>query len=261
MLRAIWQYRHFILTAIKGEFRARFARSRLGLLWSILHPMAQAIIFALILSEVLGARLSGVDLPGAYSIYLLSGIAAWSLFSEILTRSMSVFLEYKEAMKKIAFPRICLPVIVWGVALINHLLLLIAIAVVIAFFGVYPNVYWLAIPLGILLISMFAFGLGLILGILNVFSRDVGQVLSVVLQIWFWLTPIVYTRDIIPEKLDRLVDFNPMSPQVELYQGAVLFDRWPDLSSLALPALLAIALCLVSLFIFRRAHADLVDAL
>lgn len=261
MFTALWRYRHFILVSILGELRGRFARSRLGLLWSILHPLAQATIFALVLAEVLGAKLGGTNNKAAYPIYLMAGMAAWGLFSEIVNRCLSVFLEYAGVLKKIAFPRICLPVIVWGGALLNHVLLLAALVVVFLFFGHYPGLSWLVLPVGIVLISMFAFGLGVLLGIFNVFSRDVGQVTSVVLQIWFWLTPIVYTQEMVPQHLRWLLDINPMVPLVRIYQDALLLDTWPDLTPLGVPTVAALTLFSISFLIFRRASAELVDAL
>ncbi len=88
MFSALWRYRHFVLTSILGDLRGRFVRSRLGLFWSILHPLAQATIFALVLAEVLGAKLAGIDNKAAYPIYLMAGMAAWGLFSEICDRVM-----------------------------------------------------------------------------------------------------------------------------------------------------------------------------
>jgi lipopolysaccharide transport system permease protein len=261
LLSAVWRYRYFILASILGELKGRFARSRLGLFWSIVHPLAQATIFALVLAEVLGAKLAGVENKAAYPIYLMAGMAAWGLFSEILNRCLSVFIEYAGTLKKIAFPRICLPVIVGGSALLNHVLLLLAVTVVFLFFGHYPTVYWLVLPWGAALIAMFAFGLGVMLGVFNVFSRDVGQVVSVVLQIWFWLTPIVYTRDIVPEHLRWLIDLNPMVPLVRIYQDALLFERWPDFTLLLVPSVIAVGLFAASFLLFRRASAELVDVL
>jgi lipopolysaccharide transport system permease protein len=261
MLEALWRYRYFVLASIAGELKGRFARSRLGLLWSILHPLAQAAIFALVLAEVLGAKLGGMEDRTAYPVYLLAGMAAWTLFSEILNRCLTVFIEYSGTLKKIAFPRICLPVIVWGSALLNHLFLLAAVLAVFVFLGYVPGVAWLVLPLGILLVSLFAFGLGVMLGIFNVFSRDVGQVVAVALQLWFWLTPIVYPQTVVPENLRWLLHLNPMVPLVGIYQDALVFNRLPDLTPLLLPTGLAIGLFALSFFLFKRASAELVDVL
>lgn len=261
MLSALWRYRYFVMASIVGELRGRFARSRLGLLWSILHPLAQAAIFALVLAEVLGAKLGGIDDKAAYPMYLLAGMAAWTLFSEIVSRSMTVFIEYSATLKKIAFPRICLPVIVWGSALVNHALLLVAIAVVFLFLGKVPGVAWLALPLGILLISVFAFGLGMLLGVFNVFVRDIGQAVGVVLQLWFWLTPIVYPVSVVPDHLRWVLSLNPMVPLVEIYHQAMVFGQWPDLAPLVVPVVLSAVLLVLSFTVFKRASPELVDAL
>lgn len=111
MLISVWRYRHFILASIKGELRGRFARSRLGAIWFILHPLAQALIFSIVLAEVMRAKMPNMTSPAAYPIYLLSGMAAWGLFSEILTRSMNVFIEQAPTLKKISFPRLWLALI------------------------------------------------------------------------------------------------------------------------------------------------------
>lgn len=258
---AAWRYRQFVLASIKGEFRNRFARSRLGAAWFVVHPLAQSAIFAIMLSEVLGARLPGAGNKAAYPIYLLSGMAAWHLFSEILNRSLTVFIDNASALKKIAFPRVCLPLIIWGSALVNHALLLGAMTVVCLAFGHYPSPAWLALPIGILLISMFAFGLGVIAGIFNVFSRDVAQVFGVLLQLWFWMTPVVYPVESIPLEYRWLVNMNPLYPLVRIYQDALLYHRWPDLSLLLPPALMVAALVAASFAVFRRASPELVDAL
>lgn len=261
MLRSLWQYRYFVLSSIRGELKGRFARSYLGGLWFILHPLAQSLIFSVVLAEVMQARIPDMDNSAAYPIYLLSGMAAWGLFAEILNRSMTIFIEQAPALKKIAFPRICLPVIVWGGAIINHLLLLLAIAIIFVFFGHYPGIAWIYLPIGIALISALAFGLGVFLGILNVFARDVGQVMMVVMQLWFWLTPIVYVKNVAPESIHAYIDLNPMTGLVTIYQDALLLNQAPEIGSL-IPALIVAGMAVTASFVlFRRASPELVDAL
>lgn len=261
MLKNLWDYRYFILSSIRGELQGRFARSYLGGFWFILHPLAQALIFSIVLAEVMRARIPDIESTVAYPIYLLSGMAAWGLFSEILNRSVNIFVEQASAMKKIAFPRLCLPVIVWGGAIINHLLLLSAMAIIFLFFGHFPSVAWLYIAPGILLISAFAFGLGVLLGVINVFARDVGQVMTVVMQLWFWFTPIVYVRSVVPEDFRAVIDANPMTGLVAIYQDALLLDRAPDFRSLLAPAVIGLIAVFISFVVFRRASPELVDAL
>ncbi|WP_222612376.1 ABC transporter permease [Undibacterium flavidum] len=261
LLVSIWAFRHFMLSSIKAEFRGRFARSKLGALWMILNPLAQATIFAIVLSEVLATKLPHVDSKTAYAVYLMAGTAAWGLFAEIVTRCSTVFIDYANTLKKIAFPRICLPLIVGGSALLNHCLLLLAILFVFLFLGHPPNLAWLTLPIGMLLIVLFAFGLGILLGLLNVFSRDVGQVMTIVMQLWFWLTPVVYTADSLPKRFSFILGVNPMSSLVKIYQDALLYGRFPAWENLLTPFAIGAGLFLFAFWIFRRASADLVDAL
>jgi len=260
-LHALWAYRNFVAASIRSELKGRFARSKLGALWFILHPLAQAAIFAVILSEVLAARIPGVASHAGYAIYLLSGMAAWALFTEIVNRCITVFIDHAGALKKIAFPRICLPVIVGGSALLNHALLLAAVLLIFVILGHPPGLALVVLPLAAFLIAIFAFGLGVLLGIFNVFARDVAQVTNIVLQLWFWLTPVVYTRDVLPKQFDWVMSVNPMVPLVRMYQDALLHRTWPVWSELTVPALVGGVLFVGAFAIFRRASADLVDEL
>lgn len=261
MLRGLWEYRGFVVSSIRNEFVARFARSRLGGLWMVIHPLAQVAIYALILSNVLAAKLPGIDNKYAYALYLMAGIVAWSLFAEIVSRCLSLFIEQGNLMKKMRFPRITLPVIVVGSSLLNNLLLFVATLLVFALLGQAPNLQMLwIIPLTLTVVAL-AVGIGLVLGVLNVFVRDIGQVVPIVLQVLFWFTPIVYPVSIIPEELKSTLDANPMYPIVSAYQDILVYGSAPDLQSVTITAGVAIGLMLLGLFMFRRAAPEMVDAL
>lgn len=220
-----------------------------------------ALVYVLILSEVLGAKLGGIEKPGAYSVYLLAGITGWSLFIEVLNRSLNIFIEYGNAMKKINFPKVFLPMVVVGGALLNNVILFSAVVFLISFYGYYPSLHWIAlIPAAACLIFL-ALGLGIFLGILNVFSRDVGQVMTVVTNVWFWLTPIVYAKSMIGGASVHFVNLNPLTPLIETYQVAIVYGEWPEVSSLAYPSFAAAILIVISAVVFWRASPELVDAL
>lgn len=261
MLKSLWQYRGFVISSIRNEFVARFARSSLGGLWMIIHPLVQVAIYALILSNVLAAKLPGIDNKYAYALYLMAGILAWSLFTEIVSRCLNLFIEQGNLMKKMRFPRITLPTIVVGSSLLNNFLLFIALIVVFALLGHMPQTQMLWLMPLTAAIVLLAIGLGLILGVLNVFVRDIGQVIPIVLQVWFWFTPIVYPVSIIPEQLQSLMNYNPMFPIVSAYHDTLVYAKAPDLQLIATVSAVAMALLLLSLFMFRRASAEMVDAL
>lgn len=261
MFLAIWHYRHFILSSIKNDLRSRFARSKLGALWMVLQPLAQVAIYALVLSRIMAAKLPGIDNRYAYVIYLMAGMIAWSLFAEVVTRSLTMFVDSGNLMKKMAFPRVCLPIIIGGSSLVNNLLLLVTAIGVFLLIGHPPTLAMLWLPLLIGINLAFGLGIGLILGVINVFVRDVAQVMTVVLQLLFWLTPIVYMPSIIPDPLRAVLEFNPMMHMVVAFQNVMLYGRAPGFDGLAVLAVASAALLLFALFLFRRAAPEMVDVL
>ena len=261
MLRSLWQYRHFVLSSIRNELITRFVRSKLGGLWMIVNPLAQVAIYALILSNVLAAKLPGIDNKYAYAIYLMAGLLAWNLFSEIVGRCLNLFIEQGNLMKKMQFPRITLPAIVAGSNLINNALLLIAMLGIFLVLGhsFTAVMFWL-LPL-IIILTTFAMGVGLVLGVMNVFVRDIGQAIPIILQVWFWFTPIVYSANIIPESYRYLLSFNPMYHFTSAYQEIIVYGRSPQLEGLAIIAAASLTLLMLSLFLFRRSSEEMVDVL
>ncbi len=261
LLLAIYRYRHFIRSSVLNDLKSRFARSRLGALWMILQPLAQVAIFAMVLSELLAARLPGIDNKYAFAIYLTSGLMAWSFFVEIVSRCLTVFVDNGNLLKKISFPRICLPIIVAGSALVNNVLLFLAILLVFVLLNHWPGSSLIWLPALVLLTLVFGVGLGLFLGIVNVFVRDINQVMTVLLQLWFWLTPIVYPANVLPAQFRYLLEINPMTPLVAGYQNILLLDQAPDWRGLVWVAVLSVGLLVASFVLFRRASPEMVDVL
>ena len=261
LYRALWRFRFFIVSSVRNDLRARVARSHLGAIWMVLQPLAQVAIFTLVLSEVLAARLPGITHKHAYAIYLMAGLLAWSLFSEITSRCLTIFVDNAGLLKKIVFPRICLPLIVVGPALVNNLMLFLAMLAIFLLMGHLPTLelLWL-LPLTLVTVA-FALGLGLLLGVLNVFVRDVGQVMGIVLQLWFWLTPIVYMPSIVPAQFRTAIAFNPMASIVDAYQQVILYQQSPAGPGVLWVAGVSVLLLGAALLLFRRAAPDMVDVL
>lgn len=261
MLLAVWAYRFFIISSIKTEFRSRFARSKFGGLWVILHPLALVLIYAFILSQIMTAKLPGVATQYAYPIYILSGIVGWTLFTEILGRSLTVFIDNGNLIKKMHFPKLSLPLIVVGSALVNFLLLFTMMFIIFGFLGHLPYhfLYWL--PLLMIITVVLAVGIGLFFGVLNVFIRDIGQVMTIILQFWFWLTPIIYMSSIIPEKYHTLLMLNPMTGITMGYQNVLLYDKAPDLSVLVYPSIVAFIFLVLAMVLFKKASEEMTDVL
>ncbi len=260
-LLELWQARYFIRNSIRNEFITRVVRSRLGLVWIVLYPLAQVAVYAFVLSVVMSAKLPGLEGAYAYPLFLTAGILAWSLFMEVVTRCLNLFIENGNLLKKMVFPRLALPLIVSGSALLNSLLLFLSVLVIFALLGHAPGWHIAWLPLLTLLMLALALGLGMTLGMLNVFIRDIGQVVAIALQFGFWLTPIVYSIELLPENSRHLLYFNPLTAIVQAYQSVLVYGRAPDIHALIYPAICAVIALALAIFLYRRGIDEVVDVL
>ena len=261
MIRALWAYRGFILGSVKREFQIKYRNSLLGAAWNIINPLSMIVVYTVIFSEIMKARLPGIESNYAFSIYLCAGVLTWGLFAEITNRATSMFVDNANLLKKLSFPRLCLPVVVASNALLNFGIVFGLFIAFLVISGHLPGLPLLALLPLLLLQVAFAIGLGISLGMLNVFFRDVGQFFGIFLTFWFWLTPIVYPMSILPSGVQSLMRWNPMYRLITAYQDILVYDRWPNWYSLWPVAVLAVLLCAYGLYLFRRRSGEMVDEL
>jgi lipopolysaccharide transport system permease protein len=261
MLRGLWAYRGFVLGSVKREFQSKYANAILGAVWSVLSPLAMILVYTVIFSEVMRAKLPGSDSGLAYSIYLCAGILTWGLFAEIVARGQSMFIEQANLIKKISFPRICLPLIVVLNALVNFGIIFGLFIVFLVATGNFPGLMFFAIAPLLLVQVLLAIGLAMIAGVLNVFFRDVGQFVTIAMQFWFWLTPIVYPITILPAEVRGLLAWNPMAPLIGGYQAVLVHGTAPDWLAVAKVGVLALLLCAFGMRLFRKRAGEMVDEL
>lgn len=261
LVKAVWAYRGFIAGNVKREFQARYQNSLLGAGWAILNPLAMIVVYTVIFAQLMRARLPGVDSTFAYSIYLCAGVLTWGFFAEITGRSLTMFLENANLLKKISFPRICLPVAVAATACMNFAIVFALFTAFLVLTGNFPGVVYLALVPLLAIHLLFALGLGVTLGVLNVFFRDVGQFFAIFLQFWFWLTPIVYPVTVLPAPLRPLIWLNPLAHLAAAYQRVLVNGQWPQWTGVLVVAGLSLVLCALGLHLFKRRSGEMVDEL
>lgn len=261
ILKSLWAYRGFILGSVKREFQSKYSNSLLGAAWTVINPLAMIVVYTVIFVQLMRSRLPGVEGTFAYSIYLCAGVLTWGLFAEITGRAQNTFLENANLLKKLSFPRLCLPVVVVANAALNFAIIFGLFSLFLLLSGNFPGLAYLAVVPLLAIVSAFAIGLGMTLGVLNVFFRDVGQFFGVFLQFWFWLTPIVYPVNILPTGVQNFMLYNPMAPLIAGFQAALVSGQWPNWASLIYPTVLAVLLCLLGMRLFRKHAGDMVDEL
>ena len=252
-------HRDLLLNFVVRDLKSRYAGSLMGIVWNVIHPLAMIIIYTLIFTRIMRAKLPGMTDVYSYSIYLVAGLLPWNAFAEVLSRSTTVFLDQAWLLKKISFPKKLLG---GSIALSSFVNFLIGFSIFILFLlltGHRLGRAYLALPILLILQFTFAFGLGLILSALNVFLRDISQLVGIGLQLWFWLTPIVYLENMLPDGLRSLFQLNPMYHFVRGYHSVILDSAFPSWSVLGITSMVSLISLTVGSAIFFRLKDEIVD--
>jgi lipopolysaccharide transport system permease protein len=261
MLRDVWSFRDFMWSSVKREFQSRWTGTQFGPFWIVAHPLANIIIFTVIFAQIMRPSLPSHSSKFSYSIYLCSGVLPWNFFSEMLSRCVNIFVENSNLLKKIHFPKLCLPIIVLASSTLNFAIVMGIFIGFLLIIGAFPGgVVLYALP--VLFMQMgFAIGMGVLLATINVFYRDVNQTVQVILQFWFWLTPIVYVPLSLPKAAQTFMDWNPMYNFIRAYHRIFLEQVPPQWSDMVYPGLLAIFFVFLGVFAFHKLQGEIVDEL
>lgn len=258
---ALRAYRGFVLGSVKREFQSRYRNSLFGAAWTILNPLAMILVYTLVFSQLMRARLPGVDSSFSYSVFLMAGLLPWGLFTEMLNRNQNMFLENANLIKKVSFPKLCLPLIALINSLVNFAIIFGLFILFLLISGNMPGWPILGVIPLLALQIFFTAGLGMLVAVLNVFFRDVGQFFPILLQFWFWLTPIIYAIEIVPEAFRGPLALNPLLPLFSAYQSIFVRGLWPQWESLVALLLISILLNLLAFRLFRKRAGEMVDEL
>jgi lipopolysaccharide transport system permease protein len=247
--------RYFILKDIK----ARYAGSGLGIFWSILMPVIQIFLFWLVFSGIMKSRpYANTQTP--YIFFLLSSFFFWLAFSEGIFRASGAIIENAEMVKKVSFPTVILPITVTISSYIHNMVgFIIFIIVFVSASGLSPTLLS-ALPV-LCLQMMFSLGLGMLLAALMPYFRDIAQILGPVMQGLFFLSPIIYSLESIPDKYRILFYFNPITHFATCYHRAILLNKLPRVSDLGI--ILSFSLCtfLLGYYAFRKLKEGFADVL
>lgn len=242
------------------DFKSKYANSHLGLLWNVILPICYILIYTLIFSKLMMARLPHMTGTFDYSIYLSSGILAWTIFNNTLSRLQNVFLENANFVKKVYFPKIILLFSIVCSSLIELLINYSLLALILFIIGHPISISYLLIFPVVLMLQLFALGIGLIFCVCTIHFRDLTQIIPVLLQLWFWFTPIVYAKEIIPDNFKYLIEWNPLYYFINFLQRIIIFNNENNYSFdfLIISSITVVALILGSL-IYRKLVTDVSD--
>lgn len=251
-----------LLDFTRQDFVDRYSGSALGVSWALIHPLVMIFIFTVIFANIMGARLPGDSGSYSYTIYLVSGLLPWMAFANTVTRGSTVFLDRRNIIAKIPIALAYLPIYV---VLSEGIAFAISFAIFMGFLliiGELPGSPFLFFPLIFVLQQIFAFGLGLLFGVLNVFLRDIKEMVAILLTFWFWLTPIVWVPDVAPPLVREMQDyFNPAYLFISAYRDIFVHDRMPDFGALSRLVLIAHGVLLSAWLLLKWLERDVRDFL
>jgi len=255
------RHRELIITMTWREFSARYRGSFGGLFWSVIHPLVMMVIYTIVFSLFLKIKFSTDASPITFSVYLLCGLLPWSAFSEGMSRCNDIIRSNVNLVKRVVFPLEILPM---------NAALTASIQQVVGFFLLIPLAWWvtgdlfgtiLFVPVILILQLLLAIGMNWITASLSVYIPDLGQMLSLVLTIWMFLTPIFYPEDVVPSQALILFQINPMARLVKLYRGAFMTGQLPGLEGLLGTVIFCFFTFLLGYFWFMHSKKGFADVL
>lgn len=247
-LRHLYAYRGLLRGLVRRDLQIKYKGSVLGFAWSLLHPLVMAAVYTVAFRYVMRVPIE------AFPLFLLSGLLPWMFFTGALGAATSSIVDNGTLVRKVAFPRVVLPLGAVSSQLVQFLLMYTVIVPVALVMGVGLSPALSALIPLIVLQAAFTTGLALLMATAYVYVRDARHLLEVALQIWFWLTPIVYAVSIVPEHIGRWLQWNPMLHFVTAYQDIAVRHDVPSAPTFLLLAAMALASLTIGWVVFGRAQ-------
>lgn len=272
--RGLWSSRELLGNLVMRETRGQYKRTLLGRLWSLMNPLALMLIYTFVFSVVFRISPGPGDPSGldVFPLWLLCGLLPWTFFSLGLNTTASSLLANAELIKKVYFPRGVLPLAAVGNVGMNWGIEMLVLAVALLIAGSQVILWIPGALFFMLLLALFVSGLGWIVSVLTTFFRDVQHLLALVLQFWFYLTPVIYPMSLIQDLSNRvggllnssitiidIYSWNPMLHFVAAFRQLLYDNRWPDAIHLVTCVSWTVGALIVGSIIFGRADKKIAE--
>ncbi|CAN5527165.1 ABC transporter permease [soil metagenome] len=221
-LGELWHYRELVGFLALRDLKVRYKQAAFGVAWALLQPLAGVVVFTLVFRRVAGVPSDGIPYP----LFSFANLAVWSYLSAAVIKATQSLVANSTLVTKVYFPRFVAPLAAVMPGLIDLFLSLLFLAILILFYGGDPTWATLTLPLWIMAVVTVALAVGLWLGALNVRYRDVNQVISLVVQLWLFLSPVAYPTSEIPKQWQYVYSLNPMTGVLEGFRWALLGGPW-----------------------------------
>jgi lipopolysaccharide transport system permease protein len=253
-LSHVWAYRELLYFLIWRDVKVRYKQTVLGVAWVILQPIITTLIFTIFLGKL--ARIPSDNIP--YPLFAYTGLLGWSFFSGAVMNTGTSLVSNANLITKVYFPRMIIPGAAIGARLVDLAIGFVMLAGMMLYYGQTPTWRIVFLPLPVALLTLLSLGIGMWMSALNVKYRDIGAILPTVIQLWMYVSPVVYPLSLVPARWRWLYILNPLTGIIKAVRSSVLGQAldWP---SLAASTVITLAVLVYSAFTFRRMEKQFAD--
>lgn len=257
-LKNLVERRTLLSQLVRRDFEQRYIGSAAGWLWGVVHPLVLLASWIFVFQICLKIQLPGVK---NYAMFLFAGMLPWLLFQDTVLRSSVSLLDHSNLITKTVFPAEVVPVSIFLSSLIHHLIALVVAVVWVAFAVKSVSPMILLLPVYMVFVGLLGVGVGWIAASLHVYLRDTAQVLTVIMTLWFWATPIMISESQVPDRFKPLIQWNPLSWVVRGYRERMFSHAWPAPAEILTLAAWSIAVFILGGLFFRHLKRGFADVL
>ncbi|HTN74930.1 MAG TPA: ABC transporter permease [Pirellulaceae bacterium] len=253
--RESWNYRELICFFAWRDVAIRYKQAIFGAAWAILQPLLTMIVFTVFFGKL--AHIPSDGLP--YPIFAYAGLILWTYFSNVLNQASQSLVSNSNLLTKVYFPRVALPCSTAVSAMLDFLVSALFLLVLMIYFQIPISAPIILVPLFLAQLVLLTLGMGLLLAALNVWYRDIKHVLPLMIQLWMFVTPVIFPLSYVPEHLRPFMAINPLTGIVEGFRNCLLLGIWPDLTLTFISIALTLLTLACGLVYFRKAERYFAD--
>lgn len=251
----LWRYRELFYFLVWRDIKVRYKQSILGVGWAIIQPVLTVAIFTVFFGNWAGIPTDDIPQP----IFYFSAILPWQLLQSGVSKAGASLVASRNLVTKVYFPRLVVPMAPIIAALLDFGIAFLILIVMMVFYGIAPTTALLALPFFLLLTIITATGVGFWLAGLNVNYRDIGHIIPFLMQIWFFVSPIVYSTSIVPEEIGPIYQLNPMTGVIQGFRWAITGTGQPSSETLIASVAIGLVLLVSGIYYFRRMERTFAD--
>lgn len=253
-LRDLWAFRELLYFLTWRDVKVRYKQTGLGIAWAILQPVLTMLIFTIFFGRLAGVPSDNIPYP----IFAYAGLLPWTFFANAISNSGNSLVGSANLITKVYFPRIIIPGAAVAAGLVDFAIALVILIVLMVFYGIGLTWNILMFPVAVGLTTLLALGVGMWLSALNVKYRDIKFALPFLIQLWMFVSPVIYPSSFLPERFRWLLSLNPLTGIIETYRSS-LFGRPFNWTALAISAAVTLAALIYSSYTFRRMEKSFAD--